>query len=599
MNQKTPFLSVSATKFFLLWLFAALAAGTLLTHIAQIVGIAFGVYAAANVALFLIVTGAVLRLAIGELRTAEPDWKPLLFVLGLGLVGAILTLITHRSDGDDLYYIPNAVYYLEHPDALMGFDVHFLYSGGEPFVSTSWATSLAIDYFRGAMAHVAGLNYLTVYYLISAAIFGFAIPLATFYLVSRFTKDTVDAAVGTVFAVSMFLILRDGHRTYGNLAFPRIFQGKALLLSVGLPTFAAMTIDFFYRRSRLIWVSLFAASIALTGATTTTVILLPSLALLLTLSFLVVARPDRKERFSLLTRYFLVLSYVGIYAIFILLTESPDLGVGSVVNEGYPTTFLGHASLFITVNLPLTPIVVISVTILFFFRPPTRERKFLTIWMAGSVVLFLNPLVARPLIEYVTTPNVYWRMFYLYPFPLIAGYIAASTSAQSGKRENLRLSLALLVLAASVACYIFFFTLLPSYAAAPHYKVKPEDLELAREITEVAPAGPMLAPEPVAGMLSLLSSDYPQMRVRETAVQLWMQERGQGELAEMRLNASAFVSGENDQYVVDFRRLLETTVVKTIVLADEVAADPAVQQTLQEHGYTQSRVVTDYVVVWN
>src|SRR5688500_20221396 len=97
---------------------------------------------------------------------------------------------------------------------------------------------------RGAAARISGLSILTIYYLVTPAVIGALIPLAIYYLASRFTSQSIDAALGTAVAVTLLALLGEESRTFGNYFLGRPYQGKALLLSVEMAVFAAASIDF-------------------------------------------------------------------------------------------------------------------------------------------------------------------------------------------------------------------------------------------------------------------------------------------------------------------------------------------------------------------
>ena len=56
---------------------------------------------------------------------------------------------------------------------------------------------------------------------------------------------------------------------------------------------------------------------------------------------------------------------------------------------------------------------------------PRPVRSFLLGWSGLAALLYLNPWVAPWLIEHITSPNIYWRLFYLLPVtPLLALAVA-------------------------------------------------------------------------------------------------------------------------------------------------------------------------------
>jgi phosphoglycerol transferase MdoB-like AlkP superfamily enzyme len=78
--------------------------------------------------------------------------------------------------------------------------------------------------------------------------------------------------------------------------------------------------------------------------------------------------------------------------------------MNSPANQPWPTTFFGHLNLIINPYVPLTPLAAfISIIISLIF---CKQRRILLIWIAASVILYLNPLVAPFIIEKVTSRPV-------------------------------------------------------------------------------------------------------------------------------------------------------------------------------------------------
>jgi len=97
------------------------------------------------------------------------------------------------------------------------------------------------------------------------------------------------------------------HRSFGNFAFNRIFQAKAVLLAVGLPLFGALTIDFFQSPDKRNWLYLFSASVATAGLSNSAAVLIPLLAVVLAASCSLSYVPTMKARVITTFKYLLTL----------------------------------------------------------------------------------------------------------------------------------------------------------------------------------------------------------------------------------------------------------------------------------------------------
>jgi hypothetical protein len=257
-------------------------------------------------------------------------------------MGTCLSLASYRPNIDDAHYVPNTVYYIEHPNEAMGFKIHFVDSGSEPFVSYHFG-SLPFEYAQGIVAHMTHMNFLTVYYLVTPALFGFMIPLVWFYAISRFSFSSRAAITGAFIICLSVLLMGEQPRSFGNFAFNRIFQGKTVLLAVGLPMFAALTIDFFRAPSGRRWLYLFVTSVAMVGFSSSAAILIPMLAFLLTGACCFSFVPNMRSRLLHAFCYFCTLIYPALYAVSFLLFSSQQLGGESIVHNNLSMTYLSNA----------------------------------------------------------------------------------------------------------------------------------------------------------------------------------------------------------------------------------------------------------------
>lgn len=297
--------SISRLRVALFWLLGVSASVTVLTHLAQLLSIPFRIYASSALIVALFISLVVLIASTHHsFSVAVHDTKVLRFVLILAVAGAVLALVINRPDADDYYYVPNAVYYLQHPADPMGFDIHYLSSDGTLFTSLFWATSGPYEHAQAALAFLLRLDYLVVYYVIAAAIVGFLIPISFFLATAHFSDSTRNAAIGALVVVCLTPLLVETHRTFGNLSFARAFQGKIVLFSIGIPLFVSFSLDYFKRPTLFSWAMLLLLSTSMIGATSSTAWLLPMLALILGLSYAVAnGDPPGHSRFFLGTSH--------------------------------------------------------------------------------------------------------------------------------------------------------------------------------------------------------------------------------------------------------------------------------------------------------
>ena len=525
-------------------------------------------------------------------------------LLAIGLLGAVLALIIHRPDSDDYYYIPNAVYYLQNPNMKMGFDIHFFHVHGLPFVSHMTNTSFPYEYTQAGIAYFTGIDFLSIYYILFPAIIGFLIPISLFYALSHFSVEPRNNAVGVLFTVGVILILGETHRTYGNLSFAKAFQGKISFLSVGIPTFIAFSFDYFKKISPLSCAALAAVSTSSIGMTASASIILLGLSLIMSLLFLYKVKSLKRSVLPLVF-YFLMLGYVAIYALAIRKFALSYAGMDSPQNQGWPVTFMGHLNFLINSKMPMTPIfaVIATATSLIF----CGKRKELLIWIGTALLLFLNPFVAPPLIKYVTSPNIYWRLFYILPFPLVIGIGVSSVLdrwpafVKGGRLVIVALAgfLFLLMLHYPLRKASVFRPSNNVKVGWPGYKLDMNDLQAARKIVRIAPHGIMLAPADIAGIITMVDSRYPQMRARDHGIKTWLTYRGRRAEAELRIEASDFVAGYNLQFDALKELILLYPDLRSMVIQSSVWGRGEVRNFLIKDGYTSYQEInSNCTLVW-
>src|SRR5688572_7923343 len=536
------------TRLFLAWFLGVLAAHTCLTHVAQVFGLSFRFLSLASCASAAALTCALAVGAVRRLRRDPPrrdGWASWLAFALVALAG-VLGLMSFRPDTDDYYYVPAAVHALENPGEPMGFLVRGLIEPpGVPLVSHNFSTSVPYEYLSAVLAWALKTEFLAPYYFVLPVLVSCAIAASLLYLAGQLDLDPLATVLGCAFALAALLAMGETHWAYGNFTFARAFHGKTLLLSCGVPAFAAATVEFFRSPRPSRWLLLAAIATAMVGVTATAIVLLPLLAFVLALGAVVV------EGVSLayvrrLVFYGLSLGYVVGYAACYLATGAASgLGLESAVNAGFPKDYAGHLELMIRPESPVWLALALAAALVFFRLARRDARLFVACWGIVCVGLFLNPLAASFLIEHVTSPNIYWRLFYLLPIGAFVG--AAATVSLDRLRERRTLQIA--AAGAAIAVLLALQLLIPeisvlkqAHLGAPKYKLPPESLAEARALIEAAPSGPMLAPAELAGIVPMLTSRFPQVLRRGEAEFLWIDQGRFGARTAERLTATSFAA---------------------------------------------------------
>lgn len=586
---------------------SVMASMTVVTHVAQICGVRFSIYAVVGACVSIVAAIAAVwkeRAAFKpSLITSQPKVVFVLVVICLLACG--LGLFSHRPDMDDAYYLPNVVYFLEHPDEPMDFVLHFIDVGDKPVVAYHRG-SIPFEYSQGMIAYLTGLPLLTVYYFVFPVLFCFMVPLAWFYLLTRFSFKPWPAVAGAVFICLFLILLGEQHRSFGNFTFNRIFQGKTVMLAIGINVFAAFSIDFYRSPDIRKWFYLFMASVAMIGLTTSSAILIPLFAVILAVSCCTAFVDRAKSCIGRSLAYFASLVYPVLYALSILLFSLDQLGADSPIHLIKSLDFVSHARQVVEGPVILSTIIVGTLAAVLALR--ANERKLIIAWIVSVVVLCLNPLTAPFVIKHVTSPDIYWRIFFLYPFPLVVGLsIAALTGRLSGADPKWRW----IVLGGGIV--LLLLAHLPESSSSvfrhetrfcpPKYRVT--SYESGNAVLAVnPPAGTMLAPLNVSLSLPLLTSKYPQMIVRNDGIQTWTVSLGIPEEGTSRIDAWKLLGGMEDKKPLEesLENLVELlhrwprirTVVAHRVFFDD--PDDRLSNTLLKEGFSDVRLAYNHVV---
>jgi hypothetical protein len=254
---------------------------------------------------------------------------------------------------------------------------------------------------------------------------------------------------------------------------------------------------------------------------------------------------------------------------------------------GFPESFVGQ----LTMVFPLAPPLAIAAfavslpACLVLLR--AGRRRFLLGWLAGIVVLALNPLVMPLLVEHLSTWNAYWRVFYALPFPLVLGAATALLAARWRLSPRATLAAAgLLALGAAAANSLApgptTFGGLPF--APGSYKLRPGILEELKQIASHAAPGPMLAPYDISSTLPLVSAAFPQTSVERYFLEHFARLQGRREDADSRHRAALYAGGRPVPGLADVQRLLDQG-LQNVVVVRARSFEPGLVALLQSRGF--------------
>jgi hypothetical protein len=225
----------------------------------------------------------------GATASAEPWWA-VAIIYACGLVAVALALLVVRPRSDDAFYLSMALSVFDAPDrpllavntihgppgALLGVQRMF-----PPYRVHSF------EVFGGALSQLTRIDPAFMFHLLLAPLLSFIAPFA----IARALRMLTPAWwVGLCAVVAFHCIEGTASVGFANHAFVRMFHGKSVLLTAGLPLMIVHGLRFGQRPGRARFMFLLAAQIAAVGLSSTAIWLAPVVSLVAVLA----GTPERK-----------------------------------------------------------------------------------------------------------------------------------------------------------------------------------------------------------------------------------------------------------------------------------------------------------------
>jgi Family of unknown function (DUF6077) len=438
------------------------------------------------------------------------DEKPVPFtfrrgimLLLLAVASAALTYAVHRPDSDDSVYVGTAADALAHPELpVLSHDV--LYGD---YKRAPMLPSYRVETYElliGFLARMVGREPILWAHAIVPTLLAAFLPFAWAALMRTVVPRHWLAAT----ALALLILSMPGDpRALGNFAFVRLFQGKAVLMSIGIPLLYAFAWKYEETGSIWNWFLLVASTVACVGLSSSAIFVAPVA--------LGTAALAGWRRAALTKRMALT-----------LLPAAYPLACGLIVGRGFralegvfaylhptapwavTTVFSPHWQYIFLLALLAAPFVV---------RESSLRRKLMVV----VLIYFLVPLnpFAYKLLSKLTTREAVWRILWSVPVAAIAAVVIVNgleiASEYWGNRGTIVAGFVLACGFLYLAPYSSFRQSNEvSYSLTP-LKVRLHDWEVARRAVAVAPpGGAILAPEEVAIWIPTFVHRPPLVSVR-------------------------------------------------------------------------------------
>lgn len=412
----------------------------------------------------------------------------------LALIGAAIPLVLQRPDLDDGYYVNVAVTVADDPSApLLAVDGLFGVDGLPVLLAVYRFHSYEL--LSGALARLTPLEAIQAAHWVVPPVFALLVTLALARAARLLTPRTW---VWTLAAAWLLLaVVAETHRWYGNFAFVRIHQGKAVLASAYVPLLVAYAAELARRPSPRAVALVLLAQVGAVGLNATAIWAAP-----LTVGFTLVALVPWSRaglgRLALGVAPSLYLVALGLWVKAEMQTriagiplgdEIPDSGA-AYLQDAWETT-VGDAWLA-------------GVVLFAWVAGQGLVRGLGRRWYAGFSLAFLlvlfDPFLATLVAENLTGEMTYFRALWVLPLPLlVACALTAPMRAVASPRAAAAATAALF--AATLALTSTFTWSADNDARVDPFglKVQPEEYAAARALVEAAaPAGAVCAPEEVS-----------------------------------------------------------------------------------------------------
>ncbi len=552
---------------FLLSIFAV---WTVLTHFGRILNISLSNLSLCFSLLLLPLVFILIKRSYKEfkeitiLADRNENYATMLLVV-LMLVGAIMSLGAIRPDTDDVDYTSQIIYFFNHPDKPIDLLRH---DHGALEIPFHWPIYIfySLELLCAYIAGIFHVPFLHVYYYFLPVLGGLSIPLAWYLAFSKFTQRTMIAVLAAVAVCVFFSLNGSPHRSFGNFAFVRIWQGKTMLMAILTPLFIAFSIDFFRTSTVVNWLRLFIIAVAASGLTAMSAFYLPLLGIVGISYWLTLEKRSLKNLIWFFSSY----AYLIIIALYFK----------SVVNKaalayhgeaGWPTTFTGQFKMVFINYLSFPSLIFIFFTALSLILAKKPERYFLGFWLLGALAL-LNPLVFPFLGNHVTSLNNYWRLFYLLPIPFVIGFPVIGLEHKIPEKPVWGASLFMIVMLIGVLGNTYPNRYLYNYGTFAKinydigkYKISPELNDDVQQIIAASTPGVMLSPYVYSSLIPVYSSELPQVSVRD--YMLMSLEAGYREnvQAKQKIMAVEYISGNSPSGLTETLSLLDKGLTNLVI----------------------------------
>jgi hypothetical protein len=498
-----------------------------------------------------------------SLKPIDCDYDPQISFIELAaltavcLLAVLITLGAHRPNADDAYFVNVAVSAIDFPkQSILAFDG--MHKSGLPPVEQTLHLLQVYELFVAVLSDITTIPVHTMYYVIFPALWTF-FAIVVHWLVLRNFLSSTSAMFGLVIVIVILISWGDGHRTYGNFAFVRLYQGKAIYLLVALPLIIHAALQYRFNANSRNWLYLMLCQCAALGFTTTGLIVAPMAA-----GLVLLVRPQITGSFwrisssGLATSLPLFLLAIGMYVRLIPYRMSLETGL---VLLGYEFVLGSQRTNLVLLCLLLLPALAYMVRIRY------------ADWIVNYILIIFLLLFCPATASFFATSigHVFsWRIFWAFPIPLFLGL---TMGIMVSNRIPYRWFWVILS-----GCWLVMFSLMGPHAVSQRnwawsyiggFKVAENPFDVAQRIMEIASKDSLaLVPGPVAVYLCGFHKAPPLVGVRSLYLAKLRGVLPDEELND-RINLFQYIGGKHRALSVkEVLQAIDEQNIKTVVFPE-------------------------------
>ena len=452
-------------------------------------------------------------------------WAAILFVLAQAVVSSVFSF----ENPDDSFYVSSVLTTIDSPA---------IYSIDPTTGDTSFPVMAQYRYESWELFQaVLSKSFSIAPAVLAHTFLPFILILFAYLSYTVLARELLPAKDIGVFIIALSLFhLFSGYSNYssGTFLLTRIWQGKSVLLHIGLPYLLAILIRWIKSEFNLRYVIQVTTILIFTFAFNPIAIFLPTLLIAAVMAICLVQNFRNPTRILLMA---LSVIPIGFYALAI------RAGMQTSVLNQYPLEefslrltlerFIGTGVFFYLLYL---------VGIIFAFRRMDSIGKFAFVFVPAILILSIwNPIFVSLIAKYITSYPTYWRLYWLFPLGIGLAYLAV-VLFRSNRMIGSIFSIALL------ACGLISSTAFWQSLRLPENpeKLPSQHLQIAEKIDTLKPNAMVIAPDDVAVSLRQVSSHLRLFWSRQNYMQEFLDNGKKENPYRQRLEIQAMYSFNQD-----------------------------------------------------